>query len=164
MHDEDGYPVEGVDDPRAWLVSDALLIAFVATSGTSVVGHVGVSRPGPGDDAAALWANHPEHDGSPIAVLGRLFVDPRARGEQVGERLVRAAMNHAGEHDLRLVLDVMTKDRAAIRLYERLGWTRIGEAQHHFGAGESITALCFVAPIRHDGPGHTKSDAEEQEP
>jgi len=28
------------------------------------------------------------------------------------------------------VLDVMTKDVAAIALYERLGWRRIGTTQH----------------------------------
>jgi ribosomal protein S18 acetylase RimI-like enzyme len=44
------------------------------------------------------------------------------------------------------VLDVMTKDTAAIRLYERLGWQKIGEASHHFGDGQRTAALCFVSP------------------
>ena len=55
-------------------------------------------------------------------------------------------MSYGREHDLRLVLDVMAKDAAAMRLYERLGWRKIGETTHHFGNGESIPAVCYVAP------------------
>jgi hypothetical protein len=47
---------------------------------------------------------------------------------------------------LRLVLDVMTKDTAAIRLYERLSWQHFGEVAHHFGAGEQFPAVCYVWP------------------
>ncbi|EGG49614.1 putative acetyltransferase [Streptomyces griseoaurantiacus M045] len=44
------------------------------------------------------------------------------------------------------MLDVMAKDAAAIRLYERLGWRQIGETLHHFGDSRAIPAMCFVAP------------------
>jgi ribosomal protein S18 acetylase RimI-like enzyme len=40
----------------------------------------------------------------------------------------------------------MTKDTAAIRLYERLGWQHIGEVSHHFGADQQIPAVCYVWP------------------
>jgi hypothetical protein len=43
-------------------------------------------------------------------------------------------------------LDVMTKDTAAIRLYERLSWTRIGTTRHNDGHGHAIDALCYVGP------------------
>jgi len=59
---------------------------------------------------------------------------------------MRAAMDYAKQNSLRLVLDVMTKDTAAIRLYERLDWQPIGEVSHHFGAGQQIPAVCYVWP------------------
>lgn len=44
------------------------------------------------------------------------------------------------------VLDVMTKDAAAIRLYERLGWRRLGSTQHDDGKGRLVPAACSVGP------------------
>ncbi|WP_371791866.1 acetyltransferase [Streptomyces sp. NBC_01471] len=44
------------------------------------------------------------------------------------------------------MLDVVAKDVVAMRLYERLGWRKIGEAIHHFGPSESIPAVCYVSP------------------
>ncbi|MGY5032565.1 GNAT family N-acetyltransferase [Streptomyces sp. 900116325] len=80
-----------------------------------------------------------------MAVLARLFVAREARKASVGESLMRAAMEYTRENRIRLVQDVMKKDVAAIRLYGRLGWQRIGEAVHTFGGGQ-IDAVCFVAP------------------
>ena len=40
----------------------------------------------------------------------------------------------------------MTKDAAAIRLYERLGWQRIGTTEHDDGHGHAIDAYCYVSP------------------
>ncbi|MER6284060.1 GNAT family N-acetyltransferase [Streptomyces sviceus] len=81
-----------------------------------------------------------------IAVLARLFVIKSARKHAVGERLMQAAMSYGSEHELRLVLDVMTKDSAAIRQYERLGWREIGRAPHQHGNGQSTYAVCYVTP------------------
>ena len=93
------------------------------------------------------WAlRDQEKSTDPVAVLGRLFVLHEARGHALGERLVRTARDHAHEHGRRLVLDVMTKDTAAIRLYERLGWQRIGTTQHTYGHGRAIDAYCYVSP------------------
>jgi ribosomal protein S18 acetylase RimI-like enzyme len=44
------------------------------------------------------------------------------------------------------VLDVMAKDAAAIKLYERLGWTRIGTTDHAAGNGNLVPASCYVSP------------------
>ncbi|MBC9815826.1 GNAT family N-acetyltransferase [Nocardia farcinica] len=83
---------------------------------------------------------------SDALVFARLFVGPAERRHGVGEQLVRAAMAYVKEQTRPLVLDVMDKDHAAIRLYERLGWQHIGTATHRFGERQSITALCYVAP------------------
>lgn len=40
----------------------------------------------------------------------------------------------------------MTKDDAAIRLYERLGWQPIRTATHTFGDGQQTDAVCYVSP------------------
>ncbi len=142
----DGYPVEGVDDPTAWLVGPRQLRAWVAELDGRIVGHVAVGDPQPDDAAATLWAGGPEGRHDRVAVLERLFVLPDARGHALGERLVRAATSYGGEHGRRLVLDVMAKDAAAVRLYERLGWRCIGATTHDDGYGRAVDALCFVDP------------------
>lgn len=145
VHATDGYPVEGVADPEAWLRSADVIAAWVAELDGGVVGHVAIMRP-QGEDAVSLWMQQSGDQEDQIAVLARLFVVKEARKHAVGEQLMRAAMDHGIERGLRLVLDVMTKDVAAIRLYERLGWREIGRAPHHYGNGQSIDAVCYVAP------------------
>ncbi|GAB2760294.1 GNAT family N-acetyltransferase [Amycolatopsis magusensis] len=145
VYASDGYPVEGVDDPRAWLRPADLLHAWVAELDGEIVGHAVLTAPADSADAVRIWREQAPDER--VAVLGRLFVLPEARGYALGERLARAAMEVAEARGLRLVLDVVDKDVAAIRLYERLGWQRIGTADHRFGDGQSITAYCYVAPL-----------------
>ena len=145
VHETDGYPVEGVEDPEAWVSSDDVLAAWVAEMDGAVVGHVAVMRPH-GEAAVSMWIEQSGDDEAHVAVLGRLFVVQAARQHATGRRLTEAAMSYGRQHDLRLVLDVMAKDAPAMRLYERLGWRKIGETTHHFGDGESIPAVCYVAP------------------
>lgn len=147
VHERDGYPVEGVADPEPWLSPPGLMCAWIGELDGAVVGHALVTTAKPDDHAVGLWTERSHEPAAKIVVLGRLFVGPAGRGYGVGEQLTRAAMDFAGAKDLRLVLDVMEKDRAAIRLYERLGWKNIGSAWHRFGAGEEVAAQCYVAPI-----------------
>ncbi len=145
VHATDGYPVEGVADPEGWLRSAETLAAWVAEADRKIVGHVGVMRPH-GEDAVSLWIQQSGEDEKNIAVLGRLFVLKEARKHALGEGLTRAAMDYAQRKSLRLVLDVMAKDTAAIRLYERLGWHKIGDATHRYGDRQEVNAICYVAP------------------
>ena len=146
VHRTDGYPVEGVDDPEGWLTGATLLRAWVAEMDGRIVGHVAVSRPQSDDAAAVMWTGTSEGAEDAVAVLGRLFVVNAARGHSLGEKLVRAATEYAHRHVIRLVLDVMTKDAAAIQLYERHGWRRIGTTQHDDGTGRLVPAVCYVSP------------------
>lgn len=57
-----------------------------------------------------------------------------------------------------MVGDVMAKDRRAIRLYDKLGWERIGSTEHADGHGNNIHAYCYVAP-RHPGTSAEISDS-----
>ena len=145
VHRTDGYPVEGVADPTRWITATDQIRAWVAELDNQIVGHVAISTPQPEDAAARLWAAHPDRTGQ-IAVLGRLFVLPTARGHAIGRRLVEAAQTAAHTDGLRLVLDVMTKDAAAISLYEHLGWNRIGTTNHDDGRGHTIPAYCYFSP------------------
>jgi GNAT superfamily N-acetyltransferase len=61
------------------------------------------------------------------ADLGKLLVHRRARGRGLGAALMRAAEATARESGKTLlVLDTVT-DSDAARLYERLGWVRVGD-------------------------------------
>lgn len=122
-----------------------MLAAWVAESDGEIVGHVAVMQ-SQGEDAVSLWTEQSGDDEAHVGVLARLFVVKAARKNAVGEHLMEAAVRFAQDQNLRLVLDVVTKDVAAMRLYERLGWRKIGEAIHHFGSGESIPAVCYVSP------------------
>jgi ribosomal protein S18 acetylase RimI-like enzyme len=146
VHSTDGYPVEGVADPVAWLKPTGLLNAWVAELDGEIVGHVAVSEPQPGDDAVRLWMEQADDKADDIAVLGRLFVKRSARGRSIGEQLARAAVMEMATQKKRMVLDVMEKDQDAIRLYERLGLKKIGVATHHFGEGQETSAICYVVP------------------
>ncbi|GLY14157.1 hypothetical protein Kisp01_11730 [Kineosporia sp. NBRC 101677] len=147
VHELDGYPVEGVADPIAWLKSDNELAALVADKDGQVVGHVMLSYPTEADAAATEWSRREGQPMDAIAVLGRLFISPEARGEALGARLTDSATEIARKLGRRAVLDVMAKDKAAIRTYEKLGWERIAEVEHTFGDGQSTPAYAYVSPL-----------------
>lgn len=143
VHAEDGYPVEGVASPRAWLTDPGFLRSWVAERDGALLGQVSLAAPEEAE-TIALWRERTERDIDEVAVLARLFVSPEARGLGTGEALTRAVMEHAREHDTALVLDVMAKDRAAIRLYERLGWERLGDIVHAFDGYPGAPAHCYA--------------------
>src|SRR3954447_6664242 len=94
VHRSDGYPVEGVDDPTAWLLSPHQIAAWIAELDGRIVGHVALTEPQPGDAAATIWNNRTDGRQDHVAVLGRLFVHPHARGHKMGEQLARAATDY----------------------------------------------------------------------
>ncbi|QQM42731.1 GNAT family N-acetyltransferase [Streptomyces liliifuscus] len=145
VHATDGYPVEGVDHPEVWLTPPGLIQAWIAELEGSVVGHVAVSRSN-GEEAVSLWLKHGQGIEEKTAVMARLFVIRGARKSAIGERLVRAATEYAEQKGTRLVLDVMAKDTAAIRLYERLGWQKLGLTTHAYGDGGRTDAVCYASP------------------
>jgi ribosomal protein S18 acetylase RimI-like enzyme len=146
VHGTDGYPVEGVADPVAWLQPNGLISSWIAELDGQIVGHVAISEPQPGDDAVRLWLEQSDDTIDNVAVIGRLFVTKAARRKAIGEKLARAVVTDPEVRGKRLVLDVMEKDQDAIRLYERLGLRKIGTATHKFGEGQTITAYCYVVP------------------
>lgn len=84
------------------------------------------------------------------ADLAKMLVHRRARRRGLGEALMRAAERTAREcsKDL-LVLDAVT-DGDAARLYERLGWVRVGDIPRYalMPAGEPCSTTYFYRDLR----------------
>lgn len=122
VHEADRYPVRWPGDPGRWLTPGGLTGAWVAVYDGTVVGHVGV-QDGDAEPELAVATGLPSER---LAVVSRLFVAPPARGHGVGSRLLAAVGGYADQHGLRLALTVAENGAAAVRLYERAGWARVG--------------------------------------
>jgi ribosomal protein S18 acetylase RimI-like enzyme len=73
------------------------------------------------------------HAGTSLARLYSLAVLPEARGQRLGEALVRAAEAQAvAEGCVTMRLEVRTDNREAIALYERLGYRRFGVVPDYY--------------------------------
>jgi ribosomal protein S18 acetylase RimI-like enzyme len=145
---EDGYPSRWPDDPRAWLRTRDPLGAWVAERAGEMLGHV-VLR-GPSDHRPVrMWCEQTREDPQGCCVVSRLFVVAAGRGQGVGQALLETVCAAADERGLYPVLDVVETNRAAVRLYHRLGWTKIGtyvDTFHDSAGPEQL--LCFAAPQR----------------
>lgn len=146
VHAQDGYPVEGVDDPEGWITPPREVAAWTALYVGRPIGHVSLTRAAPEDDAASLWARETGGDLSRLVIPVRLFVDPPHRQRGAGQSLMRAAYGYATAHDVAITFDVMLKDRAAIRLYEALGCQRLGTIEHRHTDGQSEPAAVYAVP------------------
>lgn len=144
VHRTDGYPVEGVEDPRAWLEPSNLVKAWVAVT-DRVVGHALITG-AVGERAADLLAHERGVKPENISVLGRLFVDPAERSKGTAQRLAHACAQYAARHQLTLVGEVLTKDTVAINLYERMGLQHLGTIEHTLSDGTSFPALVYTSP------------------
>lgn len=158
VHKADGYPVNWPAEPRAWLEGTDAIGAWVAELDGRVVGHVGLARPGPGDEAPGLWreavSEAAEATGAAgstgeteaVAVLSRLYVAPDARGHGIGALLMGRAAREARGRGLHPVLDVVSSDRSATALYERMGWRSLGVVEREWEPGQRVVLHCYAAP------------------
>ena len=81
VHALNGYPVEGVEHPRAWLTPPRQLAAWTALVSDTPVGRIALVKANRDDDAAAMWLRSQAGGGArSVAILVRLFVDPEYRG------------------------------------------------------------------------------------
>ncbi|WP_337830506.1 GNAT family N-acetyltransferase [Pseudonocardia sp. TMWB2A] len=133
-----------MDDPVGWLDHPRALASWTAVIDDAPVGQVTMSSADPDEDAARVWIAHTGEEASKLAIIVRLFVDPEHRTVGAGRMLMVAALNHAHQLGRSAALDVMVKDRKAIRLYERLGGKRLGDIVHHHGNDLTESAAVFV--------------------
>lgn len=124
VHTADGYPLLWPADPARWLTSDNLLAAWVAGDGQTVLGHVTL-RGAEDQTSAPAWSAATGLPPRQLAAVAKLFVAPSARGRGIGAALLATACAEARLRNLAPVLEVLDHDRAAIALYERMGWRRV---------------------------------------
>ncbi|WP_280268284.1 GNAT family N-acetyltransferase [Nocardia wallacei] len=146
VHAQDGYPVEGVSDPEAWLTPPHELAAWTALLEDQPIGHIALTRATEDDDAAQLWHRTTGRSITELALMVRLFVDPEYRRVGAGTLLMASAYRYATTNGLTVAFDVMLKDRDAIRLYEKMGCQRIGTVTHTHSDDQAEPAAVYVAP------------------
>jgi GNAT superfamily N-acetyltransferase len=143
VHRLDGYPILERHASAEWLFGGAER-AWVAESSGTAVAHVCVVRDfaSPGLDAAV--------PAGPATVLGlaRLFVAPAGRGLGAASALIAEVEGYAAAVGLPLALEVVEHNTAAIALYERQGWLRVGSyVANWFGDdGPHPVAHVYLAP------------------
>ncbi|MCO7193637.1 GNAT family N-acetyltransferase [Pseudonocardia sp. McavD-2-B] len=147
VHAHDGYPVEGVADPRAWLEHPHEIQSWTALVDDVPVGQVTLTEAHSEDDAARAWIERTGGTVTDIAVMARLFLDPDHRGAGLAGFLILALRHHAQLIGRTVVFDVMAKDTAAIHLYDRFGAEQIAEVTHRFGDGHAEPALVYAFPV-----------------
>lgn len=146
VHTHDGYPVNWPARPGDWLSHGPLLGSWVAGLGARPDGHVSLSHAGEDDLAPTVWSERNGTSREATAVLGRLFVAPRARGHRIGARLIHRAVEEARRRGLHPVLDVVASDTAAAALYARLGWERMATVEQRWSARQTVSVHCYAAP------------------
>ncbi|KAK3638688.1 hypothetical protein LTR56_006695 [Elasticomyces elasticus] len=143
VYDKDGYPVQGTATAHHFL-QHGVQRAWVAEQDGVIIGHAAIGIASDADVAVALWQKL--HPGEPVAVLERLFVDPRCRGSGAATSLIKTAVQWSAQVHVQLVLFALVKDQVAIHLYDRLGWNRFGTVPFHFGDGQKMDAICLSSP------------------
>jgi ribosomal protein S18 acetylase RimI-like enzyme len=114
VHQTSGYPTNWPVDPARWLTPPGTLESWIAaTDGMSIAGHM-ILRQLPADPT-----------GKRAAEVSRLFVSPAARRQGIALALLEKAMNWAAANKMDLMLEVTDHLRAAIALYERIGFRLI---------------------------------------
>ncbi|PJJ71384.1 acetyltransferase (GNAT) family protein [Diaminobutyricimonas aerilata] len=111
-HARDRYPLRPGSVRWSWITEPAGGPNWVAEAHGRAVGHL------------ALTADGPAVSGDALSVT-RFFVASSARGTGSGSALLATAETYARETGVPLVLDVLDGSDAAIRLYEKRGWTRV---------------------------------------
>jgi GNAT superfamily N-acetyltransferase len=145
VHATDRYPRFLPADIGSFLAVPDPYGCWVADLAGDVVGHVAlVPRGLPA--TIALAASALGITAGQLAVVARLFVSPRARGQRAGRLLLDAAAEEAAARGLHPVLDVDTELTAAIALYESVGWTRAGQITVRFRDGNTLTEYVYLGP------------------
>jgi ribosomal protein S18 acetylase RimI-like enzyme len=82
----------------------------------------------------------------------QVYVDANYRGQNIGERLVRHALDYAFHLDgiEQVQLSVIASNQAAIKLYEKLGFKSFGVQSHYFKVEDSYLDQQFMQIFKSD--------------
>jgi GNAT superfamily N-acetyltransferase len=146
-HLHDRYPVYLGTSARSFFSHPGALGAWVAELDNTVIGHIAL-HPATSKAVMTLACERLKITADQIAVVSRLQISPRQRGRGTGRRLLTTAVTQAQARHLQPVLDVDMNLTAAIALYERAGWQRIGVTDVDLPDGtllhEAVYALNFT--------------------
>src|SRR5699024_7113689 len=87
VHTTDGYPVEGVSDPEAWLKPPGELASWTAEYHRHLIGQITLVQATADGDAAQVWAEATGGNIKNLTIPVRLFVDPDYRALGAGRDL-----------------------------------------------------------------------------
>lgn len=94
-------------------------------------------------EAIALVRHHRQ---SPSGRAYSLAVSPEARGQRIGERLMRAMLEKLYLRGVRRVfLEVEQTNQSAVRLYEKLRFRSIGSLPDYYGEGRNGLHMLYEA-------------------
>lgn len=144
-HQHDGYPKYLPDDLLSFIVDPGALRAWVAEVDGEVVGHAALHRRSV-PEIMKVVLDSTDLDEDEVAVFARLLVSPTARRLGIGRALLEHATLEAARLGRRAVLDVVDDHRAAIALYERAGWVRVGKVDWKLPDGRPLREFVYVSP------------------
>jgi GNAT superfamily N-acetyltransferase len=142
----DEYPALVSDGLRDFVEGRAFYEAWVAEVHGEVVGQV-LLRPRSSPMVMEVARQATGLPDDRFGVISRLFVSPAARRHGVGRALLGTATSAAVSRGLVPVLDVVTKNRAAMALYESTGWARIGTAAVRLPDGSTLDEVVYLGPF-----------------
>jgi GNAT superfamily N-acetyltransferase len=145
-HHHDRYPAYLGGSTRSFLCHPPAHRAWVAELDNAVIGHVAL-HPATSTAVIALACGQLNVTTDQIGVIARLLVSPQQRGCGAGRKLLATAAAQAQAQRLRPILDVDTNLTAAIALYERAGWQRIGVADVSLPDGTTLHEAVYTLSI-----------------
>ncbi len=145
IHELDGYPPYLPDDIRSFISEPEALAAWGAERDGEIIGHVALN-PRSSQAVLTLASEALRQPPERFGVVARLLVAPGARRKGVGRSLFEAATDSAVDRGLRPILDVAIRFHAAINLYEKCGWLRLGEVTVRFKDGTVLDEFVYFWP------------------
>jgi ribosomal protein S18 acetylase RimI-like enzyme len=114
-------------------------VMFGAFDGERLIGITGFNR---------MPRQRARHRGEIVQV----YVDSSYRGQNIGERLLRQALEYAFtlEGIEQVQLSVIASNKTAIRLYEKLGFKAFGVQTNYFKAGDTYMDQQFMQVFKSD--------------
>jgi GNAT superfamily N-acetyltransferase len=148
VYDLTKYPVDGPASFSGRFRSPKALQSFVALQGGTLTGHAELQDATTMNPAVvnAIMNLGPIES---YAALVSLFVDPAMQGKGIGVRLVEEAISWGRANGRRLVLIVLDKDKAAIRMYEKMKWMRLEGVEYDYETSQCAKhrAFTYLAPV-----------------